>query len=183
MTLKELSERSGVSIATISRIMNNRAGVSKENIEKVSRAVQRAGDEKLMKKLEAARSERRVIAVVVPDLSNPFFTAVIRGISAVLEKQNCNIIVCDTQESNLRELENVLEGAAAMSDSDIIYPEHVHLKTEPMAQTLRQHMREEERRFIQQTLAQCGGNRQQAMKQLDISRSVFYERLKEYGLH
>ena len=105
MTLKELSERSGVYIATISRIMNNRAGVSKENIEKVSRAVQRAGDEKLMKKLEAARSERRVIAVVVPDLSNPFFTAVIRGISAVLEKQNCNIIVCDTQESNLRELE------------------------------------------------------------------------------
>ena len=43
-------------------------------------------------------------------------------------------------------------------------------------------MREEERRFIQQTLAQCGGDRQQAMKQLDISRSVFYERLKEYGL-
>ena len=84
---------------------------------------------------------------------------------------------------NLRELENVLEGAAAMSDSDIIYPEHIHLKTEPAAQTLRQHMREEERRFIQQTLAQCGGDRQQAMKQLDISRSVFYERLKEYGLH
>ena len=84
---------------------------------------------------------------------------------------------------NLRELENVLEGAAAMSDSDIIYPEHIHLKTEPAARTLRQHLREEERRFIQQTLAQCGGNRQQAMKQLDISRSVFYERLKEYGLH
>ncbi len=84
---------------------------------------------------------------------------------------------------NLRELENVLEGAAAMSDSDIIYPEHIHLKTEPAARTLRQHLREEERRFIQQTLAQCGGDRQQAMKQLDISRSVFYERLKEYGLH
>ena len=84
---------------------------------------------------------------------------------------------------NLRELENVLEGAAAMSDSDIISPEHIHLKTESAAQTLRQHLREEERRFIQQTLAQCGGNRQQAMKQLDISRSVFYERLKEYGLH
>ncbi len=84
---------------------------------------------------------------------------------------------------NLRELENVLEGAAAMSDSDIIYPEHIHLKTEPAARTLRQHLREEERRFIQQTLAQCGGDRQQAIKQLDISRSVFYERLKEYGLH
>ena len=83
---------------------------------------------------------------------------------------------------NLRELENVLEGAAAMSDSDIIYPEHIQLKAEPAAQTLRQHMRQEERRFIQQTLAQCGGDRQQAIKLLDISRSVFYDRLKEYGL-
>ena len=84
---------------------------------------------------------------------------------------------------NLRELENVLEGAAALSDSDIIYPEHIRLETEPAVQTLRQHLRQEERRYIQQTLAQCGGDRQQAMKLLDVSRSVFYERLKEYGLH
>ena len=48
---------------------------------------------------------------------------------------------------------------------------------------LRQHLRQEEKRFIQQVLAQCGGDRQKAMKQLDLSRSVFYERLKEYGLH
>ena len=84
---------------------------------------------------------------------------------------------------NLRELENVLEGAAALSDSDIIYPEHIRLETEPAVQTLRQHLRQEERRYIQQTLAPCGGDRQQAMKLLDVSRSVFYERLKEYGLH
>ncbi len=83
---------------------------------------------------------------------------------------------------NLRELENVLEGAAAMSDSDIIYPEHIHLASEPVPLTLRQHLRQEERRYIQQVLAQCGGDRQLAMQQLDVSRSVFYERLKEYGL-
>ena len=79
---------------------------------------------------------------------------------------------------NLRELENVLEGAAAMSDSDLIYP-----ASEPVPLTLRQHLRQEERRYIQQVLAQCGGDRQLAMQQLDVSRSVFYERLKEYGLH
>ena len=83
---------------------------------------------------------------------------------------------------NLRELENVLEGAAVMSDSDIIYPEHIHLASEPVPLTLRQHLRQEERRYIQQVLAQCGGDRQLAMQQLDVSRSVFYERLKEYGL-
>ena len=83
---------------------------------------------------------------------------------------------------NLRELENVLEGAAALSDTDIIYPEHIHLDAEPVPLTLRQHMRQEERRYIQQVLVQCGGDRKLAMKQLDVSRSVFYDRLKEYGL-
>lgn len=83
---------------------------------------------------------------------------------------------------NLRELENVLEGAAALSDTDIIYPEHIHLDAEPVPLTLRQHMRQEERRYIQQVLLQCGGDRKLAMKQLDVSRSVFYDRLKEYGL-
>ena len=82
---------------------------------------------------------------------------------------------------NLRELENVLEGAAALSDTDIIYPEHIHLDAEPVPLTLRQHMRQEERRYIQQVLLQCGGDRKLAMKQLDVSRSVFYDRLKEYG--
>lgn len=84
---------------------------------------------------------------------------------------------------NLRELENVLEGAAALSDSDIIYPEHIRLETAPTTLTLRQHMKAEERRYIQQVLTQCGGDRQQAMKLLDMSRSVFYDRLKEYDIH
>lgn len=76
----------------------------------------------------------------------------------------------------------MLEGAAALSDTDIIYPEHIHLDAEPVPLTLRQHMRQEERRYIQQVLVQCGGDRKLAMKQLDVSRSVFYNRLKEYGL-
>lgn len=84
---------------------------------------------------------------------------------------------------NLRELENVLEGAAALSDSDIIYPEHIRLETAPTTLTLRQHMKQEERRYIRQVLTQCGGDRQQAMKLLDMSRSVFYDRLKEYDIH
>ncbi|MBR5390086.1 MAG: sigma 54-interacting transcriptional regulator [Clostridia bacterium] len=83
---------------------------------------------------------------------------------------------------NLRELESVLERAAALSDSDIIYPEHLHLPTEITISTLRQHMQQEERRYIQQVLSQCGGDRRLAMEQLDLSRSVFYARLKEYGL-
>ena len=56
----------------------------------------------------------------------------------------------------MQELENVLESAVALADGDIIYPEHIHLQTIPVRHTLREQLRETEKRIIRQTLAQCG---------------------------
>ena len=84
---------------------------------------------------------------------------------------------------NIRELENVLESAVVLSDSDIIYAEHIRIESEPVNLTLRERLKQEERRIIQQVLAQCGGNRAQAMQQLGLSKTVFYSKLKEHHLH
>lgn len=83
---------------------------------------------------------------------------------------------------NIRELENVLERAAALADTDMIYLEHIRLDGTHEPQTLRQQLKEAEARIIRETLTQCGGNRQRAMQQLGISRSVFYEKLKEHNI-
>ena len=83
---------------------------------------------------------------------------------------------------NIRELENVLERSVALSDSDIIYPEHIHLEHEPQAATLRQLLYQEEDRILRQTLQQCGGNRAQAMKRLGVTKTVFYTKLKEHQI-
>lgn len=83
---------------------------------------------------------------------------------------------------NIRELENVLERAVALSDSDIIYPEHICLDRPPAAMTLREQLRKTEQQIIRQTLEQCRGDRHAAMEQLGLSRTVFYEKLKQYGI-
>ena len=83
---------------------------------------------------------------------------------------------------NIRELENVLERAVALSDSDIIYPEHIHLEHEPQAATLRQMLYQEEDRILRQTLQQCGGSRVQAMERLGVTKTVFYAKLKEHHI-
>ena len=83
---------------------------------------------------------------------------------------------------NIRELENVLESAVALSESDIIYAEHIRLESEPVQMTLKERLKAEEKRIIQQTLAQCGGNRTAAMEQLGLSKTVFYGKLKEYQI-
>ena len=83
---------------------------------------------------------------------------------------------------NIRELENVLERAVALSESEIIYPEHIHLESEPAPLTWREQIKQEEARILRQTLAQCGGSRAKAMKQLGLSKTVFYGKLKEYQI-
>lgn len=83
---------------------------------------------------------------------------------------------------NVRELENILERAVALSDSDIIYAEHIELETEDQPLTLRERLKAEEKRIIQQTLAQCKGSRIQAMNQLGLTKTVFYSKMKEHGI-
>ncbi len=83
---------------------------------------------------------------------------------------------------NIRELENVLESAVALSESDIIYAEHIRLESEPVHLTLKDRLKAEEKRIIQQTLAQCGGNRTAAMESLGLSKTVFYGKLKEHQI-
>lgn len=84
---------------------------------------------------------------------------------------------------NIRELENVLERAVALSESDIIYAEHIHLEQEPVQMTLKEQLKAEEKRIIRRTLAQCGGNRTAAMELLGLSKTVFYGKLKEYQIN
>ena len=83
---------------------------------------------------------------------------------------------------NIRELENVLESAVALSEADIIYAEHIRLESEPVQMTLKERLKAEEKRIIRQTLAQCGGSRTAAMERLGLSKTVFYGKLKEYQL-
>ena len=84
---------------------------------------------------------------------------------------------------NIRELENVLENAVALSESELIYAEHIHLEgTAPAPLTLKERLKREERQILRQTLAQCGGSRVKAMELLGLSKTVFYGKLKEYQL-
>lgn len=83
---------------------------------------------------------------------------------------------------NIREMESVLERAVTLSESDIVYPEHIWQESPVPQATLRQQLKYAERRILEQALLQCGGDKQRAMKLLDVSRTTFYDKLKEYHL-
>ena len=71
---------------------------------------------------------------------------------------------------NIRELENVLERAVALTEEGIS-----HL-------TLRDRLKKEEKRIIEAALLKAKGNRSAAMKELGVTKTIFYEKLKEYSI-
>ncbi|WP_245840672.1 LacI family DNA-binding transcriptional regulator [Puniceibacterium sediminis] len=86
LTLRDVSEASGVSEMTVSRVLRNRGDVSLATREKVLEAAKALGY--VPNKIAGALASQRVnlVAVIIPSLSNMVFPEVMTGISHVLEK-------------------------------------------------------------------------------------------------
>ncbi len=97
---------------------------------------------------------------------------------------------------NVRELENTLARAVLASRGRTILPEHLDVDDSAespliLASTsddaapvpLRAILADVERRFIEQALVKCGGNRTKTAERLGISRRQLFEKIREYELH
>ncbi len=83
---------------------------------------------------------------------------------------------------NIRELENVIERAITLCESNIIYSEHFHIGKGDAPVTMKEILAKEEARILETTLMKHKGDKQKAMEELDMSRAVFYDKLKKYGI-
>jgi transcriptional regulator with PAS, ATPase and Fis domain len=84
---------------------------------------------------------------------------------------------------NVRELRNVLERAVIMSDGRFIDAEHLRLRVrEDSAPVVSTDLSALERQAIERAMRDVGGNKMKAAKQLGISRTQLYGRLRKFGL-
>ncbi|MFW2544148.1 LacI family DNA-binding transcriptional regulator [Primorskyibacter sp. 2E107] len=93
LTLRDVSEASGVSEMTVSRVLRNRGDVSQATREKVLEAAKTLGY--VPNKIAGALASQRVnlVAVIIPSLRNMVFPEVMSGISAVLEETDLQPVV------------------------------------------------------------------------------------------
>ena len=93
LTLRDVSEASGVSEMTVSRVLRNRGDVSKATRERVLTAAKTLGY--VPNKIAGALASQRVnlVAVIIPSLRNMVFPEVMSGISAVLEETELQPVV------------------------------------------------------------------------------------------
>ncbi|GIH21777.1 LacI family transcriptional regulator [Acrocarpospora phusangensis] len=102
VTIYQVAALAGVSPATVSRVMNG-ARVSPES----ERLVRAAAEQLAFTPNRTARRLRRqyseVIALIIPDIENPFFTALARGVENRARAGGYSVVLCNTDDDPVRE--------------------------------------------------------------------------------
>jgi len=102
-SIKEVARRAGVSIGTVSNVLNRPEQVAATTRQRVLDAIAELGYVRndSARQLRAGRS--RQIAIVVLDVANPFFTDVVRGVESAAEDHGVTVVVCNSGEDAKRE--------------------------------------------------------------------------------
>ena len=131
LTLRDVSQASGVSEMTVSRVLRNRGDVSQNTRDKVLLVAKQLGY--VPNKIAGALASQRVnlVAVIIPSLSNMVFPEVMTGISEVLETTDLQPVVGVTDYLPEKE-ERVLYEMLSWRPSGVIIAGLEHSETSAM---------------------------------------------------
>jgi len=103
ITINDIAKEANVSASTVSRVINDSGYVGKATRQRVERIIkQRSYVPSAMAK-QLANGRNNVIGVLVPEIDNPFFSGVIKGINEVADEENLCVILCNSSEDPEKE--------------------------------------------------------------------------------
>lgn len=102
VTIKDVAKRAGVSVASVSRYINKNGYVRSETGEKIAEAIQELN----YVPNEVARSlfqkKSKIIGVLLPDIANPYFPLLAKGIEETLIKNGYMMLLANTSDSEVQ---------------------------------------------------------------------------------
>lgn len=112
VTIYDVAREAGVSMATVSRVVNNNPNVKPQTRKKVFEAIERLGYRPNAVARGLASKKTTTVGVVIPDISNANFAEVARGIEDIANMYHYNIILCNAdkkKEKEIRVINTLLE--------------------------------------------------------------------------
>ena len=97
VSIKEVARLANVSIATVSRCVNNPEKVTEKTRLKVQKAILKTGYSPNTLAQSFRRGRTNMVMVVLPSVGDPFFTAVMRGIRAAARSKGYSVVIEETQ--------------------------------------------------------------------------------------
>jgi LacI family transcriptional regulator len=123
-TMRDVAALAGVSLKTVSRVVNREAGVSDDLREKVERAVERLDYTHTLTASNLRRSHGRtgVVGALVQDVSNSFSVALLRSLEDAARERHCVVLAASIDEETDRERSLVADLVARRVDGLILMP-------------------------------------------------------------
>lgn len=103
--IKDVAERAGVSVTTVSRVLNNRGSVSEKTRTKVNRVMKELNYYPNQLAINLFKQRTMLVGLIVPDVSHPFFAAEVKYIECALQERGYRLLLCNAEENNNRERE------------------------------------------------------------------------------
>ncbi|RRJ62347.1 LacI family transcriptional regulator [Paenibacillus oralis] len=102
-SIKDVAKVAGVSVTTVSRVMNNRGYISKETRRKVEKAMEMIDyhPNEIARALQ--KNQSYFIGIIVPDSNHPFFSDLIKYVEVSANEKNYKLLVCNSLEDPAKE--------------------------------------------------------------------------------
>lgn len=130
ITLPDVSRAAGVSLSSVSMILNARADVSfsQETVQKVRRAADALGYQAPIRRTKGRLPTRKAIVLVAPNIANAYYSSLIQAIQQAAEQHEFSTLIFTTYRDARKE-EEILDMALALGAAGMIFtlmPQNMH---------------------------------------------------------
>lgn len=101
--MRQIAERAEVSIGTVSHVINDTAKVREKLRQRVLDAIRSLGYQPSQLARGLRRNQTNLVVMIIPDITNPFFPAVVRGVEDVAYKHSLRVALCNTDNDPQKE--------------------------------------------------------------------------------
>jgi LacI family transcriptional regulator len=121
-TISDVARQAGVSKVTVSRVLNNAPNVNHATRRRIEQAIQELGYVPNVAARSLRSKRTRSLALIVPDITNSFWTTVARGVEDAAQCSGYSVLLCNTDENCAKQLRYLDVVASRRVDGVIIAP-------------------------------------------------------------
>jgi DNA-binding LacI/PurR family transcriptional regulator len=103
VTMQQIADRAGVSIGTVSHVINGTARVRPKLSQRVLEAIRELGFQPSALAQGLRRNRTNMLGMIIPDVTNPFFPEVVRGAEDVAFKHSYRVVLCNADNNPAKE--------------------------------------------------------------------------------
>jgi len=120
--MKQIADMAGVSLGTVSHVLNDSARVREPLRRRVLEAVESLGYQPSQLARGLRRDKTNMFGMVIPDVTNPFFPAVVRGVEDIAFSNGYRLVLCNTDNDHAKELAHLNDLRTYLPSGLIVIP-------------------------------------------------------------